>query len=421
MSMMAILKPEVPEHVPADLVWDHSLAAFTNELDDPFLAASRLHHGPDIFWARDASQGRPAWVITRHALMQEVLVDYEHFSSRGGAGLCELLGVSWRLIPLDYDRPEHTLYRQILNPFFTPRAVNVLDSAVRNVCDSLIAAFEARGFCEFISEFATPFPSYIFLALLGMPVDMAPQFLQWEQSLLRGADITERVTAGKAIARYLEGFIAEQRVTPQTELLKGIIAARISGRPLRDDEILGMLYTLYLGGLDTVYSSLGWILRHLAGDQALQTRLRDSPEDIPRAVDELMRAFSVATTNRMVAEDIVFHGVQMRAGDLVHLPLYLAGRDPKTHENPHAIVLDRRPGQLTFASGPHTCLGMHLARREIRIVLETFLSRFDNIRVPPGAAYVYHSGVVFGVDRLPLTWESQTRAQSAAQSAADAH
>jgi cytochrome P450 len=400
--------PEIPAHVPAHLVWDHSLEAFCHELDDPFVAASRLHEGPDVFWTTDSGHGRQAWVITRHALQQEAFGDYAHFTSQGGTGFEQMLGVSWRLIPIDFDPPQHSLYRQVLNPFFTPGKVSELDSAVRSVCDSLVAAFEHRGSCEFAGEFATPFPSYVFLALMGMPIDRAPQFVAWERSLTHGADTAERVGAARAVCDYLTGFVKAQRANPTTDLMKGIMAARIDGRPLADEEILGMVHTFYFGGLDTVYSTLGWILRHLATHPDLQQRLREHPELLPQAVDEFLRAFSVVSTRRCVTEDFVFHGVQMKKGDLVVLPLYLAGRDPQTHANPHEIDLDRRSGRLSFASGPHHCLGAHLARRELRIALETFLSRFRNIHIPPGESYDYHAGVTFGVDRLPLAWEPNT-------------
>jgi cytochrome P450 len=401
-SISTAERPQAPAHVPRELFWDHALEAYCQELDDPFLAASRLHQGPDVFWARDSGHGRPAWVITRHHLIQEAFVDWERFTSQGGSGIQEMLGVSWRTIPLDYDPPQHTAYRQMLNPFFTPRAVNAIEAAVREACLSLIATFEDRGGCEFASAFATPFPTYIFLALMGLPKDEAPQFLDWERKMMRSPDPVERIGAAKAVADYLERFVEAQRRRPTTELMKGIVASHIDGRPITGDEILGTLYTLYTGGLDTVYSTLGWIFRHLATHQDLQTRLREAPELLPQAVDEFLRLFSVVSTRRRAAKDFDFHGVTMRKGDLVVLPLYLAGRDPQAHEDPHAFRLDRRSGRMTFASGPHLCVGAHLARREIRVTLETFLAKFDRIEIPAGETYAYHGGVVFGVDRVPL-------------------
>jgi len=398
---------DFPAHVPVDLRWDHSMAEYAHEGDDPFLAVSRLHEGPDIFYARDATQGRPGWVITRHVLQQEAFVDYEHFTSEGQAGLNQLLGVEWHLAPLEYDPPAQVEFRKVINPYFTPKEINSMGDAVRETCDRLIAKFEDNGGCEFIEDFAVPFPTYIFLSLVGLPVDEAPQFLQWEASMLRAQTMEERITAHIEVMHYLQTFIQEQRKNPTNRIIDGIIKSKLGDRPITDDEVLGLLYTFYLGGLDTVYSTLGFIMRHLALYQDLQQRLRNNPELINDAVDEFCRAFSVVSTSRMVAKDFTFHGVEMKRGELVLMPLFLAGRDPMAWENPHEIDLNRKPSALAFASGPHLCVGRHLARRELRIALQSFLSRFDNIHIPRGETCSYHSSSVYGMDRLPLAWTRQ--------------
>ncbi|MCK9564126.1 MAG: cytochrome P450 [Bacteroidales bacterium] len=394
----------IPDHVPADLVWDHDLDTFNSELDDPYLAASRLHQGPDIIWARSAMFGHPTWVLTRHDHIKEAYGDPERFSSdRNNLGA---LGVSWKLNPLEFDPPEHHYYRRILNPHFTPTAVTSLDGAVRDACGLLMDRIAARGSCEFIGEFAELFPSYIFLDLMGLPHDMLPQFLIWERDMMRSPEPAERVTAMRAILAYLEDFVAEQMKNPGSSLLKGIVASRYRDeRPLTKDEVLGMCYLFYIGGLDTVYSSLGWYMRHLANDWPLQERLRNNPDDIPRAVEELLRAYPVAAPHRTVKKDIEFHGVRMRKGEDVLLPTYLAGRDPLAYPEPHRVDIDRNPRHLAFGSGPHNCLGMHLARRELKTVLAVFLSRCHNIRIPAGESCSYHVGSTFGVDRLPLEWD----------------
>jgi cytochrome P450 len=394
----------VPSHVPTELVWDHSLAAFNSELDDPFLAASRLLDGPELFWARDGVQGRPAWVIARHALLHEAFVDWEHFSSEGGIDLTQMLGVSWNLNPVNIDPPRHTIYRKILTPFFTPKAVSHMEAAVRETCDRLITKFEDRGSCDFVGEFAMPFPTYIFLALMGMPIEMASQFFAWEQILLHGTVLDERLAAARQILDYLQCHLSKQRANPATPLMEGIIGARIDDRPLDDGEVLGMFYTFYLGGLDTVYATLSWSMRHLAARPDFQQFLRNKLDTLPRAVDELLRLFSVVSTQRRVTKDFTFHGVEMRENDLVIMPIFIACRDPKAYPNPHEVDLERKTPLLAFASGPHLCLGMHLARREIRIALESFLTRFEDIRIPPGESYAYHAGPTFNVERLPLTW-----------------
>ena len=182
-----MLHPNAPEHVPADLYWDHDLVEFCAELDDPFRAAARLHDGPDLIWARDVGYGRSGWIPTRYALQEEVFRNPERFSSEGVMGLNEMLGVTWPMIPIEFDPPRHTLYRQILNPLFSPRLVNEIEADVRATCDMLIAAFAARGGCEYISDFAIKFPTHVFLAFMGLPREMAPQFLELYRPVHRRA------------------------------------------------------------------------------------------------------------------------------------------------------------------------------------------------------------------------------------------
>ncbi len=394
-----------PAHVPAELYFDRSMAEFCSELDDPYIAASRLLDGPPVFWTRAGSQGRPTWVIARHALIKQAYVDWEHFSSEGSIDLMQALGVDWDLNPVKIDPPRHTLYRKLLMPFFTPRAVSHLEDSVRETVDELIGKLAGRQGCDFVSEFAIPFPSYIFLTLMGMPRDMLGQFFQWEQDLLRGTTIEQRLGAGRNILDYLRLHLEQQKRQPATPLMEGIMQARIEdGRALDDGEVLGMFYTFYVGGLDTVYATLSWAMRHIAGNPEFQQFLRDNPEQMPRAVDEMLRMFSVVSSTRRVTRDLTFHGVEMHKDDPVLLPLYVGCRDPEAYPDPHEARLDRKEPMLAFASGPHLCLGMHLARREIRIALEQLLARFDNIHIPSGAEYTYHVGPTLNVDSLPLAW-----------------
>ncbi len=397
--------PLFPDYVPQELRWDHSLGEFAHEGDDPFLAVSRLHDGPDIIYSPDISQGHAGWILTRHALIQEAFVDYAHFTSEGGSGVNQMVGGDFHLIPIDTDPPDQVAYRKIINPFFTPKAVNSLEDSVRETCDMLIAKFEDKRGCEFIEDFAVPFPSYIFLSLMGMPIEEAPQFLEWEAGMLRGETPEARGAATMGVINYLNQFIIDQRAHPTSEMIDQILHAEFDGKLLTDMQLLGMFFTFYAGGLDTLYRTLGCTLRHLALKPELQQRLRENPGMIPHAVDEFARCYSVVSTKRVVKEDVIFHGVDMHKGDTVLLPLFLAGRDPQAWDKPHDIDLDRRPASLAFGSGPHLCAGRQLARRELRIALQAILSRFENIRIDPDKPYSYHTSPVYGIDELNLTWD----------------
>ncbi|MFA7603025.1 MAG: cytochrome P450 [Novosphingobium sp.] len=403
---MTAATTEIPAHVPAECVWDRNLAEYLQDGDDPFIAASRLHDGPGVIWVPTAAHGGPAWVFTQHALIEKGFADWEMFSSKRGANAA-VMDSSWLLLPVEADRPEHRFYRNVLNPLFTPSAIKNRNSAVQELCDRLIDGFVQRGRCEFVSEFAAILPNAIVISLLGLPVEALPQFLAWEAEIIHGATPEISYAAGQAIIDYLKQHIAEQQALPAatTDVMQAILTGRMADRPLDEAEILGIVYLLFVAGLDTVTSTLGWIMRHLAIDQALQTRLRENPQDIGAAIEEFGRAFGVSAPSRTVARDVVFNGVPMKAGDAVLLPTMLAGRDPRAWDNPHVIDIDRRPRHVTFGTGPHVCLGIHLAKREMKIMLEAFLGRMRNIRMPEGGRYEYHTNNTVGIGVLDLEWD----------------
>lgn len=395
-----------PDHVPPELYWDHDWEVFASQDADPFRQVGSLHAGPDIVYSPDIGRKRAGWILTRHAHIREAFTDSDRFCSYRDDNFLAPIGLDVRMTPLEFDPPEHLHYRKVIEPYFTPAAINALDAGVRKVCEELVANFASKNSCEFISEFAEPFPSHVFLDLMGMPRDRLPDFLAWERSMIRPASAEDGMSGMTAAIGYLEEFIREQRIRPTTDLMRGVLSARYAGeRPLTDEEILGVCFVLYIGGLDTVYSTLGWVFWHLAQDQQLQQRLRAQPEIIPQAIEELLRAYSVASSGRVVRRDMNFHGVSMRAGDHVLLSLALAGRDPQAYDDPHAVDIDRPVRHIAFGTGPHTCIGLRLAKREVRIVLESLLARFADIRLAEGAGITFHTSNVFGIDYLPLEWD----------------
>lgn len=356
-------------------------------------------------WVTNVAFGRSGWLMTRGDLISEAMIDYETFTAERHGMIADLVGENVRLNPIEIDPPAHHGYRRLLNPHFTPKALRELEGGVQRACSELVDNFAGQGGCEFVSQFAIPYPSYVFLDLLDMPRGMLDQFIRWEDGLMRAPDPMDRVRAAREIYAYLKSHRERQLEVPGNPLLDAMVNGEVEGQRIDYLASMGMFYVLYVGGLDTVYSTLGWILRHLAGDQALQDRLRADRQLIPQAVEEFCRAFSVVVTHRQLAKDTVFHGVEMRAGDEIHLPMALANRDPSLFADPHRIDIDRKPRHIGFGTGTHNCLGIHLAKRELRVALEEFLSRFRNIRIRAGETYRFHTGRTFGVEYLPLEWD----------------
>jgi cytochrome P450 len=256
-----------------------------------------------------------------------------------------------------------------------------------------------------MEAFGRPFPVSVFMRLMGLPAEEMPLFLDWEESILRGATMADRARAASSIKQYLIHLIAARRAKPTGDLASFVVGLQVDGRPISDERALGICYLFFVAGLDTVASTLGFTFRELAERPELQQQLRVEPGLIPDAVEEFVRAFGVVVDYRYLSQDYEFHGARMRKGDLVELPLGVGSRDPHEYPDPHRIDFKRENTRsITFAAGPHRCIGSHLARREFRIALEEWTTRVPEFRIKPGDQPRVQAESVWGVSYLPLVW-----------------
>ncbi|MFA5549264.1 MAG: cytochrome P450, partial [Porticoccaceae bacterium] len=372
---------------------------------DPFgeLAAA-VHQGPEVFYAEHAYPGgTPAWIVRRAEDLRQMYFDTEHFTSNGFSPFSMLIGEKWNLMPAEIDPPDHGVYRALVSPLFTPRAMARLEDRIRDYAREYVRDIKARGECEFMADFAFEFPIKVFMELMGLPLDMTRQFLAWEMNLLHNHDLAKIAEAARHVVDYLKTQLEDRRQNPRDDLITFAVQAEIDGRPLNYDELIGFTFNLFIGGLDTVSTHMGLQFLHLAKHPEHQQALRDNPALIPDAVEELMRAYPAVTTFRTCIKETELKGVKMMPGDKVAMSTTLAGRDPLEYANPGAVVLDRKARHLTFAFGPHLCLGLHLARREMRIAMEEFLAEIPEFRLPQGFEPEYHLGMIQPVT-LPLVW-----------------
>lgn len=409
MDTQSILKVDishVPAHVPRELIVNYDIWA-TPENIDPFVAMDRFRNGPPIFYTPVHYAGNAgAWVVTQAEDIQKIMGDPDLFGSKGKSGFTALIGETWDLAPLEVDPPEHRQLRSLLDPVFAPKQIERITPGLRLFCNKLIDGFVAQGEVEFVSEFARPYPVKIFLELMGLPMDDFDRFVEWGDMLLRSPTLEGRVKGGQAIRDYLLDLIEQRQREPGVDdVTSRVVNARIDGQPLPPHRLIGLLYLLFIAGLDTTASSLGFFFKHLAENPESQRRLRERPEIIPQAVEELLRAHSVVTTGRHVMRDTVVGGIQMKAGDWIVIGTMFGSRDPAEHKNPTQIEFDRQQTRhMAFATGIHRCLGSHLGRRELVTAIEEWLQRIPEFKVSDGATPRMHGGIVFGVDYLPLSW-----------------
>ncbi len=402
---------EIPQHVPKERVRNFLASHQDGMARDPFATLRRVYDGEglDIFFdplgAMPTHPHLPgAWVLTRHADIRDVLQNPELFSSKGITGFSKLLGQNWDLIPVELDPPQHGKFRAIMNPLFSPKRIDELEHDIRACAARLIDDLDGKTECEFNESFGRPLPVTIFIRLMGLPLEEFDTFMRWEDMVLHSMDMSVRHQGAMEIHDYLKSLIAERKAKPVDDLVSFAVKAEIDGRKLTDDEIMGMCFLLFVGGLDTVAASLAFAFKYLAETPDTRKRLVEQPDLIAPAVEEILRTHSVVVTNRIVTQDTTFRGIDMKKGDCVACYMALASLDPAEFENSEVIDIERSPNRhLAFSSGPHRCLGSHLARREMQIAIREWLARIPNFWIPEGAEIVAHGGI-FGLDSLPLRW-----------------
>ncbi len=305
------------------------------------------------------------------------------------------------LIPLSVDPPDHAKYRRLLDPQFSPKRMADLEPEARTLVNEIIDEFVERGECDFHEDFATPLPSTIFLALMGLPQDDLPQFLTWRDDTIRPqGDATataeeKRDAAGKSIEDYFERKIEEKRSHPDDRLLSTIVHGEIEGRPLTHAELLGTTHLLLLGGLDTVTATLDCMIVFLARNPERRRALVDDGSLVAGAVEELLRHQTpVMLVPRIVVQDIEIGGVQLQAGDGATLLIGAANCDRSEFEDASEVRFDREANRhLAFGGGAHRCLGSHLARLELTVALEEFHRRVPDYELVPGTTISFSPGI----------------------------
>lgn len=398
----------VPDHVPAHLVhkgdlWGELAAAGI----DAFAHAAALHHNtPPIFYVPSMGYMPGAWVPRRQDDLRQILQDTQTFSSQGLTPFAQMLGENWKVIPLEIDPPDHAKYRNLLNPLFSPRRIDELEPSIRAQAASLIDGFVSQGRCDFNNDFADWFPTLVFLRLMGWPEDQAPQFVRWTHTIIKSMDMAAVVGAVTEVRNYLRERIAQCRHQLGQDIISHLMRSEVEGRPLTDDEIFGMSFLLFIGGLDTVASSLGFHFLHLARHPEQQAELRANPELIPQAVEELLRSYSIVNGRRTVTREVTIGDVTMQPGDFVLISSELGSLDPEKFKCPAHVDFHRSDAHVphqAFSFGPHRCVGSHLARRELRIALELWLQKVPPFQLAADPVRFRAAGV-FGLDGMHLEW-----------------
>ena len=331
--------------------------------------------------------GRETVHIFNRDQAEQVLRDEETFSARCNQ---EGMGPFMGEILLGKDGSEHTRYRNLVSHAFRASALRRWeDELIQPTIDDLLDAIAPSGRSDLVADVTTPYPARVIAAIMGVPVEDHAQFHRWAAQINAGPLSPEAgQEASRAMRTYLTPIVEDRRAHPREDLVSDIVHAEIGDEKLDDEHIYGFLRLLLPAGAETTYREMGIMLLALLQSPDELSRLRTHPEAIPEVIEETLRWESSAPMiARVATRDTQVGGCPVRQGTRVTVSLGSANRDEQVVEDGARWNPTRAPAapHLAFGLGRHVCLGMHLARLELRVGLESILRRLPRLRLDPDA------------------------------------
>lgn len=359
----------------------------------------------------DMPNGARGVVLTRKADIMSALRQPDVFSSNMDA---VDLKNKRPMIPLQIDPPEHKKFRKLLDPIFAPRKMAAMDEEVSKLVNRLIDQFVDRGEVDFAKEFSIPFPSEVFITLLGLPLDELPEFLKMKDGIIRpdhvtgkGYGSTEAQDYQQQIADsvydYFNMVLDQREVERRDDLLSLFLDAEVEGDRLSREDILDICFLFLIAGLDTVTATLDCMFSFLAQHPDHRRQLVEDPSIIPNAIEEMLRwETPVMGIARVAVQDTEVGGCPVHAGDQVLVMIGSANTDEAEFPDGDVVRWDRDVNpHIAFGGGIHRCLGSHLARMELRVALREWHKRIPEYEIEPGQTLVYTPGIR-SIDYFPM-------------------
>lgn len=337
------------------------------------------------------------FIVYRHEEIVQVLRDGETYSSSAViAAFGEVLG---HRVMLGMDEPYHGRLRSLVSKAFSQKALKRWeDDLVVQIANDLIDRFVDRGRADLVKEFTFDFPTRIISGLLGLPEEDFHQFQRWSIDVLSFMVAPERGRASAAaLTEYAKPILAARRQEPREDLISSLAAAEIDGERLTDDEIFSFMRLLLPAGIETTYRALGNMLFGLLSNPGQLEILRADRSLMPQAIEEAVRwEAPLLAITRVATRDTELGGVPIPAGSQLMPMLGAANRQEDRHEEPDMFNISRQArAHIGFGSGPHVCLGMHLARLEMRTAVNLLMDRLPNLRLDPDGHDPHIRGQIF--------------------------
>ncbi|QZD90929.1 cytochrome P450 [Qipengyuania aurantiaca] len=427
--MASAAKPRLDPETAYEVISPESYAGW-----DPLLDTfDRLREDTPVAWVEDP-EGRhpPFWLVTRYDDVMRISKDNATFLNNpqtvvfslteGIEFAKNLTGGSPHMVAslVTFDAPIHMKYRKLTQEWFMPKNLRRLEDEIRALAvrtvDRLIEAGDTADFCKLVSQ---PYPLHVVMQILGVPEEDEPRMLMLTQQMFGGQDedlnqsgmkdlppeaITKLVAgAVKDFEAYFAGLTAEKRANPTDDVASTIANATVDGEPLNDRDMMGYYIIVAAAGHDTTSASTAGAMLALARDPEQWARVREDRSLLPGIVEEAIRWTSpVQHFMRTAAEDTEVGGQQIAKGDWLMINYVAANHDPAQFDSPRTFDASRSPNRhLAFGAGAHQCLGLHLARLEMRILFEALLDRIETVELA-GEPKRAKSTFVGGLKTLPL-------------------
>ena len=389
--------------------------AISGDVRDPYTELARLRREEPVqrletSGALPHEESLPMFIVYRHEDVQQMLRDNETFSSAAViAAFGPVLGEG---VMLGMDEPIHGRLRSLVSKAFSQKSLaRWQDELVGRVANSLIDKFAPNGKADLVKEFTFDYPSQIIAGLLGLPEKDYPQFQRWSISLLSWLMNPERgLAASAALCDYFAPILEARRAEPKDDLISALGAAEIDGEKLADEEIFSFLRLLLPAGVETTYRSLGSLLFGLLSDPPQLDAIRADRSLFPQAIEEGVRwEPPLLTITRVTTRDTELGGVSIPAGCDRDADARFG--EPARGSLPRPRHVQHPPrgrANLGWGHGVHVCLGMHLARLEMRTAINLLLDRLPNLRLDPDGDDPHIRGQVFrSPTSLPVLFDPQ--------------
>lgn len=341
------------------------------------------------------------WSLFRHADVMRVLHDHETFSN---------VVSQHRSVPNGMDPPEHTPFRRIIEPYFSPERMAAFEPLCRGIAGELVDRAIARGEVEFMADVALPFAVRVQCAFLGWPSELQEPLIRWVRKN-HEATLTRNREAMSAIAREFEAIIDDlldsrrrSGAGPETDLTASLMHEQVRGRTLNNEELTSILRNWTVGEIGTISAAIGILAHYLAAHGGLQRELRANPDQLPAAIEEILRLHGPLVANRRVTtRPVEMGGRKIGAGERISINWISANRDESVFGDPDTFQPDRDQSQnLLWGAGIHVCPGAPLARLEMRVFLRELLSRTGEISLAPEQSATPAAYPAAGYSELPL-------------------